>query len=174
MRKIIFIDGFLKDEVTRFAGDLALNLDGFQKVELPQTFQETVALFSKLQTTPQNYIFSGGPYSLFVSTLFGRSNKLTTEQLLVIEKNFSGFYFFVDASDAYLTQLYKGLNKKITKSDLAKLDLYRFLFAKSSMPLKLTYSLHEPNAKAKFLEEFKEAYSNWVIDTTDYKLLAAT
>ena len=174
MRKVIFIDGFLETEVSKFASELGMSLDGFVKVQLPEDFKQVVQTFTSLRETQNNYIFQGSPYGAFVKTLFGRKKLITTDQLMIFEKNFSGFYFFVDASDDYITQLYKTLNKKMTKNDFTKLELHRFLFAKSSMPLKLTYSLHEPNAKAKFLEEFKEAYSNWIVDTTDYKLLQAS
>lgn len=174
MRKVIFIDGFLGTEVSKFASELGLSLDGFTKVQLPADFKQAVQTFSNLKETSSDYIFEGSPYGAFISTLFGRKKLITSDQLMIFEKSFSGFYFFVDASDAYVTQLYKTLNKKLTKNDLAKLELHRYLYMKSSMPLKLTYSLHEPNAKAKFIEEFKEAYNNWIIDTTDYKLLQAS
>ena len=174
MRKVIFVDGFLESEVSKFASELGLNLDGFTKVQLPDNFKEVVQTFSNLKETSTDYIFHGSPYGSFIKTLFGTKKLITSDQLMIFEKSFSGFYFFVDASDAYVTQFYKTLNKKLTKNDLAKLELHRYMYMKSSMPLKLTYSLHEPNAKAKFIQEFKEVYSNWIIDTTDYKLLQAT
>lgn len=174
MRKVIFIDGFLQTEVSRFAADLSIALEGFEMRNLPMDFKDMVKMFSDLRETESNYIFNGSPYSAFVSSLFGRKRSITQDQLLMFENSFSGFYFFVDANDDYVAQLYKTLNKKLTNSHLSQMELFRFLFAKSNMPLKLTYTLHEPNAKAKFLEEFKEVYADYLISTTDYRLLQAT